>query len=132
MTHRDGPPPLHFGDPDGFHWSAAVRPDESEDEVESYEVVGDIIRFMPDDSVTVPLWDATGLLSEDPVWLNGALGLSPELVRDIASWDQDWNAPGAGGQHFPLEQHRQRQRRLDAEAVELVARLRAELPPGSP
>ena len=66
------------------------------------------------------------------MWLNRARGLSPELVRDIASWGQDWNAPGAGGQHFTLEQHRQRQRRLDAEAVELVARLRAELPPGSP
>jgi len=71
MTNRDGPPPLHFGDcPNGAYWSAEGSPDNVEEE--SYEVSGTVIHFMPDDSVTVPLWDAEGLLPEEATWLNQA------------------------------------------------------------
>lgn len=83
---------------------------------------------MPDDTVTVPLWDAEGLLPEEPRWLNQALGLSAGLVADIAAWGKDWNAAGSGGQSFTREQHWERKRRLDAEAEVLVERLRAEVP----
>lgn len=40
---------------------------------------------MPDVTSAVPLWDAGGLLPEEPTWLNQALGLSGELVADIAA-----------------------------------------------
>ncbi len=129
VTERDGPPPLHFGDyPHGTYWSADTCPDDVDEE--NYEVSGTVIRFMPDDTVTVPLWDAEGLLPEEPTWLNQALGLSAELVGDIAAWGEDWNAAGSGGQRFTHKEHRERQQRLDAEAEALVERLRAELPPG--
>lgn len=129
VTERDGPPPLHFGDyPQRTYWSADTSPDDVDEE--NYEVSGTVIRFMPDVTVTVPLWDAGGLLPEESTWLNQALGLSAELVADIAAWGEDWNTAGSGGQRFTHEQHRQRPRRLRTEAETLVERLRAELPPG--
>ncbi len=90
---------------------------------------GTVIRFMPEDSVSVPLWDEEGLLSEEPEWLNRALGLSPELVADLAAWGDDWNAPHRG-EKFAVEALRARDRRLAAGALVLVERLRSELPEG--
>jgi hypothetical protein len=84
VTDKDALSP-YFGDyPHGAYWSAEV-PQGAQDE-ESYEVGGTTIKFMPDDTVTVPLWDDDGLLPEDPLWLNTVLGLSPELVADIIAW----------------------------------------------
>ena len=46
-------------------------------------VVGDTLTFSWDFGVTVPLWDAEGLLSDEPHWLHRALGLSPGLIDDL-------------------------------------------------
>ena len=119
--------PLYLGDhPHGAYWSAA-REDAGDDEEESYDVSGTTIRFMPEDTVSVPLWDGDGLLPEDPEWLHRALGLSPELVRDLAAWGGAWNAVGRG-ERLTDEQYVQRFESLDDEARRLVDRLRAELP----
>ena len=127
MSGRDAPPP-YFGDyPDGAYWSAKVS--DHDDEEESYEVSGTTIRFMPDDTVTVPLWDDEGLLPEDPDWLHRALGLSAQLAAEIAAWGDEWNAAGAGGKRFSRKEHRERQVRLRAQAESLVDRIRAEVPP---
>jgi hypothetical protein len=128
VTDKDAASP-YFGDfPHGAYWSAEV-PKGTQDE-DSYEVSGTTIRFMPDDTVAVPLWDDEGLLPEDPLWLNTVLGLSLELVADIAAWSEDWNAQGAGVQRFTSKQHQERKRRLDAEARALVGPIRSQLGPG--
>lgn len=128
VTDKDVPSP-YFGEyPHGAYWSAEV-PQGAQDE-EPYEVGGTTIRFMPDDTVAVPLWDDEGLLPEDPLWLNTVLGLSLELVADIVGWSEDWNASGAGGQRFANRQHQEQQRRLDAEARALVERIRSQPSPG--
>ncbi len=127
VTGRDAPP-RHFGDyPHGAYWSADVS--QGTEDKKSYEVSGTTIGFMPEDTVTVPLWDEEGLLPEDPSWLNRALDLSPELVADIAAWGEDWNAPNAG-RYFTRRQHQERKRRLDTDAKALVERIRSELRPG--
>ncbi|HET7326910.1 MAG TPA: hypothetical protein VFJ14_06435 [Nocardioidaceae bacterium] len=125
---EDADAPLrHFGDyPHGAYWSVDVPADDQEDE--SYEVSGTTITFMPDDSVTVPVWDEEGLLPEDPAWLHQVLGLSPELVADIATWGTEWNAAGTGSRHLPGMPDQAHPNRLDAEAHILAERLRAELP----
>lgn len=124
----DGPPPF-LGDPEtGVGWYAHP-PEGYVEPPESYEVEGTVIRFMPEDSVSVPLWDGSGLLPHEPEWLNRALGLSPELVADLAAWGDDWNA-SIYGQQFTAGEHRARAQRLDAEAQVLIGRLRAELPEG--
>ncbi len=118
---------MHFGDyTDGAYWSAE-RDEAPDDEKESYEVSGTTIRFMPDDTVTVPLWDEDGLLPEEPEWLRRALGLSRELVEDIAAWGNEWNAPQRR-EGFTEAEHEERLIRLDAEARLLVERLQTELP----
>ena len=49
-----------FGDrPHGAYWSAERR-DASEAETASYEVSGPAIRLVPEDTMTVPLWDEEG------------------------------------------------------------------------
>lgn len=122
-------PRRHFGDsPTGPGWYA-YPPKDYVEQPESYEVEGTVIRFMPEDSVSVPLWDGDGLLPHEPEWLNRALGLGPELVADLAAWGDDWNA-AIYGQQFTAEEHRARDKRLDAEAQVLIQRLRAELPEG--
>ena len=40
---------------------------------EDEAVSGDVIRFMWDYTVLVPLWDNGGLLRDDPEWLRGVL-----------------------------------------------------------
>lgn len=107
-------------------WPADTSPDDIDEG--NYDVSGTVIRFMPDGTVSVPLWDAGGLLPEEPTRLNQGLGLSAELVTSQRG--DDWNAAGLVGERFTHEQHRRRQRRLDAEAETLVERLRAELPHG--
>ncbi|MFC5494941.1 hypothetical protein [Nocardioides caricicola] len=120
-------PPIYFGDhPHGSYWSAEVG-GGSDDEPESCEVSGTVITFMPEDTVTVPLWSDEGLLPEEPEWLNRALGLSRGLVEDIAAWGRDWNADRMG-ETLIAAQREERRIRLDAEARLLVARLQREVP----
>lgn len=119
---------MYLGDyPHGAHWSADWRDISEHDEDESYEISGTTIRFMPEDTVTVLLWDENGLLSEDPEWLNRALGLTHELIEDIAAWGYDWNATRRG-ERFTADQHEERRVRLDAEARLLVEQLRNKMP----
>ncbi len=124
---REAPNP-YFGDyPNGPYWSAYVPiGDDSAEVEETYEIAGTMIRFMPEYGVTVPLWDEEGYLSEDPEWLNRALGLSPELVADLAKWGAEWDAPQL---RLTAAQHAARDLAGAAEAQQLVERLRAELPP---
>lgn len=129
MSSESDRPRQHFGDsPTGPGWYACP-PEDSVEPPESYEVDGTVIRFIPEDTVGVPLWDDSGLLPHEPAWLNRALGLSPELVAALAAWGDDWNA-SIYGQQFTAEEHRARSQRLDAEAQVLIERLRAELPEG--
>ncbi len=129
MEDRDVPPP-YLGDyPDGAYWSAL--PAESSDETpEDHEVSGDVIRFMWDYGVTVPLWDREGLLPHEPDWLRSALGLSEELVRALTAWGNDMNdADGTPWKRRSPEEWHQAYRDLDARARDLVEWLRRELDP---
>lgn len=125
---HDRTPPF-LGDPaTGVGWYA-YPPEGYVGPPESFAIEGTVIRFMPEDSVSVPLWDGNGLLPHEPEWLNRALGLSAELVADLAAWGDDWNA-SIYGQQFTAEEHLARSERLDAEARVLIERLRSELPEG--
>jgi hypothetical protein len=46
---------------------------------------------MWDYGVRVPLWDAAGLLPEEPEWLRLALGLGDAPVNDLNGWGLDMN-----------------------------------------
>jgi len=90
VTSDDAPPPMHFGDyPHGAYWSAERRPQGQEDEPADYSVSGSVLRMMWDYGVRVPLWDAEGLLPEEPNWLRKALGLSDPLIEDLTRWGLD-------------------------------------------
>ncbi|MEZ0579118.1 hypothetical protein [Nocardioides sp. MH1] len=81
--------PLHFGDPaGGRHWSAERIPVEDGDSAD-YAIAGESLTFSWDIGVTVPLWDADGLLPEDPRWLRRALGVSDGLIIDLDRWGRD-------------------------------------------
>lgn len=120
-SDRD-PPPKYFGDyPDGAYWSAARDGDHDDDEPVDHNVSGDTIRFMWDYGVRVPLWDAEGLLPEDPEWLRAALGLGDELISDLDRWGRDMHR--LDGTAPPEDQYEA----MDVRAQDLVERLRREL-----
>jgi len=75
--------PRPAGDyPGGAHWSA-VPAEPSDEAPEDYTVSGDVIRFMWDYGVSVPLWDREGLLPHEPDWLQRALGVSEHLIQAL-------------------------------------------------
>lgn len=118
------PPPMHFGDfPHGAYWSADRR-ELPDDKAAEYAVSGSLIRFMWDYGVTVPLWDAQGLLPEEPEELKAALGLSDSLIADLTRWGHDMNAldsaPRASKSQYEA---------LDVRARTLADRLQRELGP---
>lgn len=122
----DGPPPLHFGDyPDGAYWSAERIPGLTEDDALDLSVEGDVIRFMWDYGVVVPLWDGNGLVPEEQEWLRGALGLSDGLIHDLREWGNDMNHLDANAPSRAESAYR----RLDQRARALVDRLAEELGP---
>jgi len=88
-------------------------------------VTGDVITFMWDYGVQVPLWtDAEGLLPEEPEWLRRVLGLSDPLIADLTAW---------GRAMFRLDAHPRLRtaaayRALDAQARRLVDLVGEELP----
>lgn len=91
---------------------------------------GDVIRFMWDYSVTVPLWDREGLLPDEPEWLHSALGLSEDLIQALTAWGHDMNsADGTPWKRRSKVEWEQAYRELDARARDLVDRLRRELAP---
>lgn len=123
------PPPYLGDDPSGAYWS--TLPAESSDEAPGdYTVSGDVIRFMWDYTVSVPLWDRGGLLPDEPEWLQEALGLSEHLVRALSAWGQDMNsADGTPWNRRSKDEWEQAYRELDARARDLVEWLRRELAP---
>lgn len=108
--------PEQFG-----RWEAG--PPEGADRVEKTDVVGDTIRFMWDYGVTVPLWDATGLLPDDRAWLGAALGLHGSIVDDLRTWGEAMENLDANPRLGTPKAYRD----LDRQAKKLVARLQDEL-----
>ena len=89
-------------------------------------VEGTQIRFMWDYGVTLPLWDAEGLLPDDHAWLGSALGVQGGLVDDLRAW-------GAAMQHLdanPRLGTPKAFRDLDRQAKKLVTRLQDEVGEG--
>jgi hypothetical protein len=123
-TNDDAPPPLHFGDdPHGAYWSAERPPDAETDEPADYSVNGPVIRMMWDYGVRVPLWDAEGLLPEEPQWLRKALNLSEGLIHDLSEWGLDMNELDAA----PRLRTKEAYEALDLRGRDLAQRLREEI-----
>jgi hypothetical protein len=101
----------------GYRWVADLPPGSAEPEDEERHVAGSVIRFMWDHGCVVPLWDEEGPLPEDPDWLEAELGLSRDLVDDMAAWAADHDALALGPDHIH-------------QAELLVSRLRREVPAG--
>ena len=80
---------------------------------------------MWDYGVVVPLWDAGGLLPEEPEWLRAALGLSDALIGDLTRWGHDMNVLDGAARSS-----RSQYEALDVRARELAARLQRELGSG--
>lgn len=117
-------PAVHFGDyPDGPYWSGERSSGAEEHSSADNAVSGDVIRLMWDYSVLVPLWDAEGLLPEEPRWLKEALGLSDSLIEALTSWGKDMNALDGA----PRGRTRESYEALDARARVLARRLQAEV-----
>src|SRR3954454_7076928 len=80
-----------------IRWSADPPPGQvaaDGDRLDERHVAGTLIRFMCDYGVEMPLWDEDGDLPNDHDWLSRELGLSRELVTDLAAWASDWESPG--------------------------------------
>jgi hypothetical protein len=95
-----------------------------DDDALDVTVSGDVITFMWDYGVVIPLWtDWDGLLPAEPEWLRTALGLSDSLIHDLSTWG---TAMGHLDADPPLRTA-QAYRHLDQQARELVVRLRQEV-----
>lgn len=84
---------------------------------------GDVLRFMWDYTVRIPLWGRGGLITDDPGWLRRVLGLSDSLINDLVAWGDAMNHLDA---HLELRAE-QAYEDLDEQARALVARLREEI-----
>ncbi len=121
---QNGRPPMYFGDsPNGAYWSAERRATTDQDEPIDRTLSGSVIRFMWDYGVRVPLWDADGLLPEEPEWLRETLGLSDPLIEDLTRWGRDMEALDASASRRTIDAYEA----LDARARVLVQRLQREL-----
>jgi len=93
VNDDEQPPPVHFGDhPHGAYWSAERPAEVDADEPVEHSVSGSTIDVMWDYGVRVPLWDAEGLLPENPAWLRDVLGLSEQLIADLGRWGREMTA----------------------------------------
>lgn len=92
-------------------------------EREAQQVEGTELRFMWDYGVTVPLWDASGLLPDDREWLGAALGLHGSVVDDLRAWGEAMEHLDANPRLGTPKAYRD----LDRQAKKLVARLQDEL-----
>ena len=102
-----------------FGWYAFPPPGHTEDaegEREPAPVEGPEIRMMGEWGVTTPLWDANGPLDEDPDYLSRELGISQQLIADLAAWGEAWETD------LDPAEHNEQGRRL-------FARLQAEINP---
>ena len=124
MTNDDAPPPVHLGDyPHAAYWSAERPPEVQADEPADYSVSGPTIRMMWDYGVRIPLWDAEGLLPEEPEWLRDALNLSQRLIDDLSRWGFDMIELDAAPGRRPREAYEA----LDVRGRELAQRLQQEV-----
>lgn len=125
MNAQDRDLPPHLGAyPDGAYWSAEPPPGYVGDGEPDFSVDGDVIRFMWDYGVVVPLWtDGDGLLSDEPEWLRRALGLSDLLIHDLREWGIAMNNLDGN----PALGTESAYRDLDEQARGLVDRLQREL-----
>ena len=115
---------MHLGDyPHGAYWTEERRPPAHEDEPADYSISGPVIRMMWDYGVRIPLWDAEGLLPEEPEWLRQALGLSDLLVEDLRRWGLDMG----GLDSAPSRRTKDAYEALDVRAQELAQRLQQEV-----
>jgi hypothetical protein len=119
------PPPKHVGDyPHGAYSSAEAPAGFVDDDALDFTVTGDVIKFMWDYGVVVPLWtDWDGLVPEERDWLRTALGLSDPLIRDLREWGTAMDHLDAN----PSLRTGQAYRDLDRQARELVTRLQQEV-----
>lgn len=123
-SSEDEPLSRYFGDyPNGSYWSAEPREVRDEDAPPDHTVSGTTIRFMWDYGVRVPLWDATGLLPDDPDWLRQTLGLSHPLIRDLTAWGHEMDSLDAP----PSRRTQATYDALDLRARVLVRRLQEEI-----
>ena len=84
-----------------------------------------MIRFSwVHDALPDPLWEAGSVLPENATWLRQALGVSDALIRELTEWAEARDALEATG--FA---DAQAVSALDAQADNLVTRLRAEVQP---
>jgi hypothetical protein len=110
--------------PPSGHWSAEPHASPSpDDDGDDDGVRGDVIRFMWDYGVSVPLWEDDGLLPDDPEWLRRELGLSDGLIRDLTDWGSAMQALDA----HPSRRTKRAYDELDHQARALVEELQAEL-----
>jgi hypothetical protein len=121
----DQAPPPYLGDhPHGAYWSAVpLHSDDDSDAADATSASGSVIRLMWDYGVRVPLWDAEGLLPEEPGWLRVALGLSDPLVEDLRRWGLDMEELDANQEKRTEEAYAD----LDRRARDLARRLQDEL-----
>jgi hypothetical protein len=78
---------------------------------------------MWDYGVRIPLWNADGLVPEEPEWLREALGLSDPLIEDLTRWGRDMEALDASASRRTTDAYEA----LDARARVLVQRLQQEV-----
>lgn len=124
MTTDDESPHKHLGDyPHGAYWSAERPPEAHTDESAEHSVSGPVIRLMWDYGVRIPLWDAEGLLPEEPEWLRAALDLSERLIGDLRRWGLDMNDLDAE----PRRRTNEAYEALDVRGRELAQRLQREV-----
>jgi hypothetical protein len=86
-------------------------------------VGGDVITFMWDYGVRVPLWGPLGLLPDDPRWPSAVLRLSDSLIEDLTRWGDSMLELDAA----PSRRTQEAYERLDERAQDLAQRLQAEV-----
>ena len=69
---------------------------------------------MADYSVTYPLWDIDGLVSEDPDELRDILGVSGGPLVDLRQWQAEWEAIITCGRAADPSRNREAVRRARA------------------
>jgi hypothetical protein len=84
-----------FGGVEGRGWHVP-DPDErtSERTIEDIHLEGTTVAFFWEYRAAVPLWDAYGLLPDDPEWLERELGLSRSLVAELVALAGVQDRPG--------------------------------------
>ena len=84
-----------------------------------------VIRFLWRDSGrSIPLWDADAVLPAGAAWLSTALRISDHRILEVTAWAAARTALERSGFTNP-----EATTDLDARADDLVAQLKAELPP---